>query len=446
MIESTIKEYQFEKNPHQKVQVVTADSFDELNFLEPEFDPESFDKLKDLYVDYIIKKYKIIFGKIILFYLPDDIDFDFEDEDKEYGHIYDELTRCAIAFRKHIHLKDGKLDFDDERIHSLYDKLVKRNCLVFAQGDRNNLTILPVGKRFGFLSKSKTDAKLKVNANFFVMDMFDCGSIYDQISTPLGLCVKKGNIISPPLFDREVLVYKNKKTSIERISLKDITVTIDNKDYHHNDNAVFYSRPKHKKTPMGGFDIIIVKDRIVACKKDGDSYIPSCGFILHLENEIKINDLDVKYSGLEDIDFAIQVGNSTIIDNKITDHFISPFYNFLNPFDRVSYPPSMYPLKFKKDRAPRIVLGSTQDDKPMILWLEGAAKFGHNPLTDSCGVSLSETTYICADLKMKNGIHLDGGGSAQIILNNKKYLMISDRKKEGFEENERAVPMGLYIK
>lgn len=441
---SEIKEYCLQNNPHQKIQIVTADSFDDLNFVQPSFDEESFDKLRDLYVDYIVKKYRAIFGTIILFYLPDNFNVDVDEDYKEYGHIYDSLTKYALYFKKHIHLKNKKLFFDNEKVRSIYDKLKQSNCLVCAKGNRNYLTILPVGKHFGFLSKTKIESKVRVNANFFVMDMFDCGSVYDRISTPIGLCVKNGVIINPPSFDREVLISKNNDVSISKISLNDLTILIDGVEYHHNENAQFYTRPQNKKTPSGGFDVVIVKDKVIAIKEDGNTVIPSGGFVLHLNKKINIDSLDVKYDGLKDVDFAIQVGNSAIVNNVVTKRFISPFYNFLNLFS-ISYPPSMYPLNYKKDRAPRIVLGADQENKPMIIWFEGAAKFGHNPSADSCGVSLKEVADICKDLRMKNGINLDGGGSAQIIYDNQRYLKISDRKKESFSENERAVPMGLYI-
>jgi exopolysaccharide biosynthesis protein len=52
---------------------------------------------------------------------------------------------------------------------------------------------------------------------------------------------------------------------------------------------------------------------------------------------------------------------------------------------------------------------------------------------------------ICAELGMVNGVNLDGGGSAQILVNNKRSLMISDRNTD-FTESERPVPMGLIIR
>ena len=46
---------------------------------------------------------------------------------------------------------------------------------------------------------------------------------------------------------------------------------------------------------------------------------------------------------------------------------------------------------------------------------------------------------------MKNGVNLDGGGSAQILLNGERRLFLSDRDRGDFRERERAVPNGLIV-
>jgi exopolysaccharide biosynthesis protein len=103
-------------------------------------------------------------------------------------------------------------------------------------------------------------------------------------------------------------------------------------------------------------------------------------------------------------------------------------------------------MDFDHARAARIALGADRAGKPMLLWAEGAAKFGYTPGKGSCGASLKEMAEICADLGMENAVNLDGGGSAQILLNNCRSLLISDRKKEDASEAERPVPLGLVIR
>ena len=55
---------------------------------------------------------------------------------------------------------------------------------------------------------TEPEAEMKVNASFFIMDPIDCATIYDQVGTTLGLCIKDGVIQNPPLFLREALLVK----------------------------------------------------------------------------------------------------------------------------------------------------------------------------------------------------------------------------------------------
>ncbi|MCF0136544.1 MAG: phosphodiester glycosidase family protein, partial [Lachnospiraceae bacterium] len=81
-----------------------------------------------------------------------------------------------------------------------------------------------------------------------------------------------------------------------------------------------------------------------------------------------------------------------------------------------------------------------------ILWAEGAGKLSYTPGQDSCGASLQEMIRLCAESGMHNAVNMDGGGSAQILLESKRALKISDRKTEDNSEAERGVPIGLIIR
>ena len=102
-------------------------------------------------------------------------------------------------------------------------------------------------------------------------------------------------------------------------------------------------------------------------------------------------------------------------------------------------------MDFHKSRAARIALGADAAGKPVILWAEGAAKIGYFPGQGSCGASLKELADICQQAGMKNAVNLDGGGSAQILIRNRRMLQISDRDAATLGESERPVPLGLFI-
>ena len=93
-----------------------------------------------------------------------------------------------------------------------------------------------------------------------------------------------------------------------------------------------------------------------------------------------------------------------------------------------------------------IALGADKDGKPVLFWAEGAGKLGYLKGEDSRGATLVDMAEIAADIGMVNGVNLDGGGSAQILLGNQRTLRISDRNRADNSEAERLVPVGLVVR
>ena len=142
---------------------------------------------------------------------------------------------------------------------------------------------------------------------------------------------------------------------------------------------------------------------------------------------------------------GIQVGNSIVKDGIKTERFLSPFYN-IRHLQPIPFPPSLYPMDFHRARAARIALGADAQGRPMLLWAEGAGKNGYTPGKDSRGATLADMAEICRELGMVNAVNLDGGGSAQILLGNRRSLRISDRDPADDTDAERPVPLGLMVR
>ena len=53
---------------------------------------------------------------------------------------------------------------------------------------------------------------------------------------------------------------------------------------------------------------------------------------------------------------------------------------------------------------------------------------------------------IAQELGLYNAVNLDGGGSAQILVNGEKVLHISDRNKVDNTDAERLIPLGLVVR
>ena len=445
MPESEIITFRYPNGEYQRVQKVTFDSWSQLEYLLPSRSERAFDSLCSLYKRYIIPKCPWLFGRLILFRIPDDVTVPFPFETERYGSVADKLTAAAIALRSGVVVAGNKPVFLSGAVREFWRCLEVRNCVKILCGYLPHTTVLPVNDLCGFLTDNENSAAFRSSASFFTMERFDCASAYDSIGTPIGLHVKDGFIFSPPMYLREaLLVGKDGKASIAVPRLSDLTMEINGSSVTPDETNTFF-RPSCRITPKHGErDLVIIGSKIAAVHEGGNTFVPSSGFVLRDCGTHAMPGDTVTYHGLEDVLFGIQAGNSAVVNGKKTGHFISPFYNIKRLWS-TSYPPSLYPLNYNRDRAPRMVLGTDSGGTPVILWAEGAGKLKYSPGKESCGASLSEMEEICQKRGLVNAVHLDGGGSAQILMNDTRSLLISDRNLDNTEA-ERAIPVGLMIR
>ena len=144
---SEIFTFEHEDGGIQRVQRVSLDSWTALNFLQPEPSPQGFIKLCELYGNYIVRKYSKLFGRVILFRLPEDVDVHCPMEDKQYGTVTDRLCCAAILFKRGIREKKGNRIFLSKDAENLYNTLKNRGDLFTAKGERDSVMILPVDDR-----------------------------------------------------------------------------------------------------------------------------------------------------------------------------------------------------------------------------------------------------------------------------------------------------------
>lgn len=471
-----VKVFTRENGEVQRVQVVRLEDWSQLDFLYLKQETtkqqiKALECFRDIYANYLVPACPWIFPQMVMFALPEEAENilaeilgDAVETDSErmieegetsfcyiserYGKVRDKLTVASIILQDGVKLKNGIPVFANEKVEKFWHELKKLGCVHMVRGKLPFTKIIPVGRSAGYLSEVLPDAKMKVNANFFIMDPIDCATVYDQVGTPFGLCVKNGVVENPPLFGREALLVEKDGTAyISKKDVRDLYIEINGKTYIPGKNATIYTRPERAKTPEEkGVHLVIVGRRVVAVKHGGKVEIPASGFVMTVSKGCKaVPGDEVTYHGLKDVQFGIQVGNSLIRKGVKTDKFLSRFYNIYH-LERIPFPPSLYPMNFEKARAARIALGADKEGKPVLFWAEGAGKLGYKAGEDSTGASLTEMADIAADLRLRNAINLDGGGSAQILLDNMRTLRISDRNKEDNSDAERLVPLGLAVK
>lgn len=443
--ESGITVFSYPNGEIQRVQTVRLSDWKDLSFLNPVGSAQALDCFADIYRKYLVPACPWLFGNMVMFRLPEDVSVPFPEADGPWGSVADRHTAAAILVQRDVRFCGGKPMFRSAEARTLYRELEKKGCLRLVRGRLPVTTPIPVKDVCGYLTESAPETGLKVNASFFIMDRFDCATVYDHVGTALGLCVKDGVVSNPPLFNREaLLVCYDGSVQIAVPRVEELTLEIHGEMYRHGENAQVYSRPERSRTPRStAKKLVIIGCRVVAVHSGGSVHIPASGFVLALPRESKAKPGDtVVYRGMGHIRFGIQVGNSILCNGVKTLSFRSRFYN-IRHFEPVPFPPSLYPMDFNNARAARIALGADREGCPMLLWAEGAGKNRYVPGEDSCGASLREMADICESVGMVNAINLDGGGSAQILINNRRLLKVSDRNKVDNTEVERPVPLAL---
>lgn len=445
-MKTDIKQYSYPDGAIQRVQRVTLDSWKDLEFLKLNHEEPALSCFADIYRLFLVPACPWLFGKMVMFRLPEGVETDFPMETGTFGTVADNVTAAAAALRKGVRIIRGKPVFSDEKVKAFWTELERRDCVRIISGRLPITTVIPVGPLAGYLTRHEESAALKANASFFIMDRFDCATVYDHIGTPLGLQVKNGVVENPPLYDREaLLVYRDGSVSVEPVSLDRLAMDIGGQTWRMGENAELCTRPRRAWVSGPGKKLVIVGCRVAAVC-EGRADIPASGFVLRPKGPCDAKPGDtVVYRGMEDVVFGIQVGNSILRSGEKTMEFRSKFYN-LRRFQPVPYPPSLYPMDFHGARAARMALGADAEGRPVLLWAEGAAKLGHVHGRDSRGATLADMAEFCTDAGMVNAVNLDGGGSAQMLLKNKRSLRISDRRAEDHGEAERPVPLALIVR
>lgn len=446
-MQSEIRTFSYPNGEIQRVHVVSPDSWEDIHFLNMHYQEPALDCFHRVYRQFLVPACPLLFGQMVMFCLPEDVAMAFPFVTKQYGTVADPLTAAAAALEAGVSIRFGKPVFRNEAVKKFWQALEERGCVRIIRGKLPITTIIPVGNYAGFLTRTEETAQMKVNASFFVMDRFDCATRYDHVGAPLGMCVKNGVVTNPPQYRREALLVREDGTvTVEIPDIRQMDVEIGGTVYRHGVNAAIYTRPQRRKTPRCGKKLVIIGTRVAAVVEGRSSHIPTSGFVLCPQGACDAKPGDqVIYRGMEDVAFGIQVGNSIVRNAEKVLSFQSRYYN-IRHLEPIFFPPSLYPLDFDHARAARIALGADKEGKPMILWAEGAGKIRYTPGKDSCGASLKEMADICTAVGMVNAVNLDGGGSAQILVNNVRSLLISDRRAEDNLESERPVPNGLIVR
>ncbi|MFA7108027.1 MAG: phosphodiester glycosidase family protein [Sphaerochaetaceae bacterium] len=429
----------------QRYEIVSEFSFNQLNFGESKFIKKSVWGIKRLYEANIMVKDPSLFKRIIFYHFPEKGELVLPKETEE-GIFFDKQLLLTQWMEQEF--KKGNLNFDGNNIscknkslESIIKGMKNSQLLEISIGKGKDTYFIPVSSSLGYASQS--GEKNFCNSNFFLMDPTDKDSPYDSFGTGYGLLVKDGEIILPPALHRKAFFLDdNNNISIVTPEVSKLKIYLDGKTYTSQNSRIF-ERPSSLFSKAGDVtDIVISGRKVVAIHKGGNSRLPMAGFVLQIKGEVNLKDLNVSYSGFENIKFAIQIGPILINKKDCMKSLETPFFD--PDKDTIAFPPTSYPLSFEKGRAARIALG-VKDGLPLLIWAEGPSKIDNSSGMESAGVSLKEFTDFGCSLDLDYLVNLDGGGSSQLVVDGTKKLRICDRDADNNLEIERPVPNFLII-
>ncbi|MHB0896365.1 MAG: phosphodiester glycosidase family protein [Spirochaetales bacterium] len=382
-------------------------------------------------------------GPLVLFTVPEGLVDPFP-WSTSAGRILDQDCRIRywlslLSAEDELSIEGETLRFKNGEYQEFWNSLVRKGLTIVPASPEGKANFLPVYRRMCKLSRHGK-GRIVCNSSYFQMEISDCGTMWDVMGSPIGFFVLGGETILPPLFGREALVIGVDGASrIEKPTLEGMPVRIGNEVFLTGKNCEFFFRPDADRTPEGkAHDLVIVGTKLLGINEAGGTEVPEGGFVIRTGSAFEPSSATVEYPRFDDILLAIQAGPALVVDGKPVQGFGSPFWSGTGP----AFPPTVYPLNWKNDRAARLGLGS-KDGKPIVIWVEGSSKLSYMPGLDSCGASLSEFADICAASGVENMLNLDGGGSAQLCIDGRRRLRLSDRRPDVGCDAERPVPLGI---
>ena len=124
-----VKEYTYPNGDLQCVQVAALDRWEDLSFLQLPYAEESLTCFSDIYRNFLVPACPWLFGDMVMFRIPEDMEVPFPFETKKYGTVADPLTAAAAAMEKGVRIRKGRPVFSCESVKAFWETLENRDCI-----------------------------------------------------------------------------------------------------------------------------------------------------------------------------------------------------------------------------------------------------------------------------------------------------------------------------
>ena len=133
-MESHIKTYTYPNGDIQRVQLVRPESWSALEFLELTGDHRALERFSGIYRDFLVPAAPWLFGNMVMFRLPGDLEVPFRFDTGSFGTVADPLTAAAAALKAGVSIRRGKPVFRGDAIREFWRALESRDCIRIVSG------------------------------------------------------------------------------------------------------------------------------------------------------------------------------------------------------------------------------------------------------------------------------------------------------------------------
>ena len=315
--------------------------------------------------------------------------------------------------------------------------------------DNNRMKVTEFVKKYE--KKIKKKIELAWNGGYMINAELvgKLGLPESYIGSPLGLIISDGKVICPPLFNKPAFIIRpDGALNIKRVNSKQGLIVSDSKDiftfkdYNRNipqeDNICFYDLTFKKEFIPGNGRVIVrlagtVIKEVIKTKKNENVPVLPVGIVLSFPDNLFPKSwyniekkLDIKLSGWEDIDSAIEAG-PLLVDNGIKCiNMEKEGWKTEN-----SIRTQAARLDFTDMRGPKIAIGIDKKGNLSVLTINGRIR-------ESVGASHIDMADILIEQGMDKAMGFDPGGSSTLFANG-RILNISPYNSE-YESDVISLP------
>ena len=98
-MQSEIRTFTYPNGEMQRVHLVRPESWEQVDFLNLSYQEPAMDCFHRVYRQFLVPACPWLFGQMVMFCLPEDVEMPFPYETKGYGHVANPLTAAAAAVR-----------------------------------------------------------------------------------------------------------------------------------------------------------------------------------------------------------------------------------------------------------------------------------------------------------------------------------------------------------